>query len=283
MMQCPSTPAHLPNFRLQHMYQDHMGPSLSLSDSGTDFLEGSSTYGGYNLQPCSAQGGEPSPSALCGAFSRQSISIDIPPSLAGFRTIADPRISCDWSDALSLLCAQPLSPSYTHPSLDKSAIGHQSVSSYVCDLPKSSPMVTAPNPSPPFTSAGALPGPSSAKASSGLTQSIRTACASTPRSIASHTAKAEGPVSRPREKKHGCWMCEKSFDRPSTLKKVSITLIIINYGSYNISALSAPPCPYRRERYAPSTLALLPSLDMIIDGQLSCVRPAADVLESHQT
>lgn len=27
--------------------------------------------------------------------------------------------------------------------------------------------------------------------------------------------------SRSREKKHGCWMCHKSFDRPSTLRKVT--------------------------------------------------------------
>ncbi|KAH7909757.1 hypothetical protein BJ138DRAFT_1154505 [Hygrophoropsis aurantiaca] len=218
-MQCFSTPPQLlPNWR-QHMYQDHVGPSLSQSDSASNgFLEGSSIHSGYDLQPCSLQGGDPSSSALCGAVS-QPISMDIPPSLAGFRTIADPRVSCDWSEALSLLCAQPLSQ-YSYPPLDKNSptIKYQPPSPYANDIPKPSPMVASPIPSPRFPSTAAVSGPST-KPSPGLTQSIRTACASTPRSTASHAAKAEGAISRPREKKHGCWMCEKSFDRPSTLRK----------------------------------------------------------------
>ncbi|KAH7884089.1 hypothetical protein F5I97DRAFT_1814686 [Phlebopus sp. FC_14] len=65
----------------------------------------------------------------------------------------------------------------------------------------------------------ALPGPSPPATSSDITQSIRSACAGTSRSSSSRTSKSEGSGPRPREKKHACWMCEKSFDRPSTLRK----------------------------------------------------------------
>ncbi|KAF9221269.1 hypothetical protein BS17DRAFT_768790 [Gyrodon lividus] len=71
-----------------------------------------------------------------------------------------------------------------------------------------------------FPGALSLPGSSSSSAtSSDITQSIRNACANTSRSASSRAAKPEGSGPRPREKKHGCWMCEKSFDRPSTLRK----------------------------------------------------------------
>ncbi|KAG1830036.1 hypothetical protein EV424DRAFT_1316046 [Suillus variegatus] len=71
--------------------------------------------------------------------------------------------------------------------------------------------------SPPLPPALALPGPSTTPAE--ITQSIRTACASSSRSASSRNTKSEGSGPRPREKKHACWMCEKSFDRPSTLRK----------------------------------------------------------------
>ncbi|KAI9461133.1 hypothetical protein HD554DRAFT_2028410 [Boletus coccyginus] len=67
----------------------------------------------------------------------------------------------------------------------------------------------APDPAPSFPAAATSPD---------ITQSIRNACANTARA-ASRTSKQEGAGPRPREKKHGCWMCEKSFDRPSTLRK----------------------------------------------------------------
>ncbi|KIJ60554.1 hypothetical protein HYDPIDRAFT_170170 [Hydnomerulius pinastri MD-312] len=75
------------------------------------------------------------------------------------------------------------------------------------------------DPSSSFPGALSLPGSSSSATSSDITQSIRNACANTSRSAPSRGAKPEGSGPRPREKKHGCWMCEKSFDRPSTLRK----------------------------------------------------------------
>ncbi|KAG6333435.1 hypothetical protein ID866_5656 [Astraeus odoratus] len=42
---------------------------------------------------------------------------------------------------------------------------------------------------------------------------------SSSRSPAKPDVPAPAPAPRMREKKHGCWMCEKSFDRPSTLRK----------------------------------------------------------------
>ncbi|KAF9235836.1 hypothetical protein BU15DRAFT_64488 [Melanogaster broomeanus] len=74
----------------------------------------------------------------------------------------------------------------------------------------------------PSDTSSSFPGalsPSSSATSSDITQTIRNACANTPRSTSSRTAKPEGSGPRPREKKHSCWMCEKSFDRPSTLRK----------------------------------------------------------------
>ncbi|KAF8548750.1 hypothetical protein OG21DRAFT_1515962, partial [Imleria badia] len=74
--------------------------------------------------------------------------------------------------------------------------------------------MTAPPPDPP-----AVEYPATAT-SSDITQSIRNACANNSRAASSRASKQEGAGPRPREKKHGCWMCEKSFDRPSTLRKV---------------------------------------------------------------
>ncbi|KAF8122453.1 hypothetical protein EV363DRAFT_1404860 [Boletus edulis] len=72
-----------------------------------------------------------------------------------------------------------------------------------------------PDPSPSFNASSTSPA-----TSSDITQSIRNACANNARTAPSRTSKQEGAGPRPREKKHGCWMCEKSFDRPSTLRKV---------------------------------------------------------------
>ncbi|KIN97399.1 hypothetical protein M404DRAFT_16752 [Pisolithus tinctorius Marx 270] len=65
-----------------------------------------------------------------------------------------------------------------------------------------------------------------------ITQSLRSARSASPSpreimtrttpattaSITTRASKSESQ-SRAREKRHGCWMCEKSFDRPSTLRK----------------------------------------------------------------
>lgn len=129
-----------------------------------------------------------------------------PIDLAGFRSVA---AHCDWSDSLPFL---PLHYDYPNPSTDN--------------------LKPAP---PPFSMTSPMPVPLqdsyhspsltgtvvSAATSSDITQSIRNACANNSRG-ASRTSKHEGSGPRPREKKHACWMCEKSFDRPSTLRKVRI-------------------------------------------------------------
>ena len=112
-------------------------------------------------------------------------SPDVAASLSGYRAIGD------WTE---LLLPQPLHYEYPH---DPFAIA-------LPDMP-----APAPDPAPSFPAAATGPA---------ITQSIRNACAN-PRA-ASRTSKQEGAGPRPREKKHGCWMCEKSFDRPSTLRKV---------------------------------------------------------------
>ncbi|KIK21020.1 hypothetical protein PISMIDRAFT_29985 [Pisolithus microcarpus 441] len=76
-----------------------------------------------------------------------------------------------------------------------------------------------------------LPGSSSQFASADTTQSLRSARANpssreittrmtTTTTTASTTRATKSEThTRAREKRHGCWMCEKSFDRPSTLRK----------------------------------------------------------------
>ena len=88
----------------------------------------------------------------------------------------------------------------------------------------------------------AMPTPSPSAPSPDITQSIRSACANTAR--ASRTSKQEGGP-RPREKKHACWMCEKSFDRPSTLRKVRRPP---RYNLHLAHPRTAPPRPHRRKR-----------------------------------
>jgi hypothetical protein len=47
-------------------------------------------------------------------------------------------------------------------------------------------------------------------------------------------------VPKSREKRHGCWMCHKSFDRPSTLRKVSVA-DLRKYRILELTILSASP------------------------------------------
>ncbi|KAG1746901.1 hypothetical protein EDB19DRAFT_1688271 [Suillus lakei] len=224
MMQCPSPLVQQPNFRQHHMQSAQLGPSLSQSNTSdwvAGFLERSSIYDAYDIQSgrCSLQdSGASTTSALRAMVTGPPTSLDIPPSLANFRTIAGGHTSCEWSDALPLFYQQQLH--YPYPACDKSpSPSHFSSSShsYCIDLPTSSNMVLPSHPSPPLPPALALPGPSTTPAE--ITQSIRTACASSSRSASSRNTKSEGSGPRPREKKHACWMCEKSFDRPSTLRK----------------------------------------------------------------
>ena len=163
-MQVPSA-AQLAAFQPQSAFQDHLHPA---PDPFARFLERSSIY-------------SPPPVR----------DIDLPPSLASFRSIAGGHTHCDWSDAVFLL-PPPL---------------HYDYDPYPMPAPvqlPDTPRITA---LPPATS-------------SDITQSIRNACANNSRASSSRTSKQEGAGPRPREKKHGCWMCEKSFDRPSTLRKV---------------------------------------------------------------
>ncbi|KAG1741798.1 uncharacterized protein EDB91DRAFT_1129424 [Suillus paluster] len=224
MMQSPSPLVQQPNLRQYHMQSAQLGPSLTQSNTSdwvTGFLERSSIYDAYDIQSgrySLQDSGASTTSALRAMVTGPPISLDIPPSLANFRTIAGGHTSCEWSDTLPLFYQQQLH--YTYPACDKSpSSSHYSSSShsYCIDLPTSSNMVLPSHPSPPLPSALALPGPSTTPAE--LTQSIRTACANSSRSASSRNAKGEGSGPRPREKKHACWMCEKSFDRPSTLRK----------------------------------------------------------------
>jgi hypothetical protein len=48
-------------------------------------------------------------------------------------------------------------------------------------------------------------------------------------------------VPKSREKKHGCWMCHKSFDRPSTLRKVSVVVDFRECRILKLTILSASP------------------------------------------
>ena len=103
---------------------------------------------------------------------------------------------------------------------------------------------------------------------SDITQSIRNASA---RAASSRTSKHEGGGPRPREKKHGCWMCEKSFDRPSTLRKVRIQPRLKSPAPDLTPHHPAPPRPHRRERsvYPPParsfSLSDLPHLAFVCD------------------
>lgn len=80
-----------------------------------------------------------------------------------------------------------------------------------------------------------VPGPSSRPA--GSTNTPSTGGGATSNST-SRSAGAAGGRS-PRKKNHGCWMCHKSFDRPSTLRKVSSRLL--PFDAYR--TLSLPICP----------------------------------------
>lgn len=219
-----------PNFRQHHVHAARLGPSPSQpnpSDWVAGFLGGSSIYDSnvYDIQSSRCflpDNSTTTTPALRTTVTGQPISLDIPPSLANFRTIAGGHTNCEWSDTLPLFY-QP-QPHYTYTTSDKSPSSRLSSSSHSYDLPTSSDMVlpSHPSASPPLPSAPVLPGPSTTPVE--ITQSIRTACASSSRSAPSRNTKNEGSVARPREKKHACWMCEKSFDRPSTLRKVDTIL-----------------------------------------------------------
>ncbi|KAL4064793.1 hypothetical protein V8B97DRAFT_1875755 [Scleroderma yunnanense] len=159
-----------------------------------------------------------------------SLSVaDIPPSLAGFKSIAGMQVP-SWScDSLPfLLPASQLHYDYPHPPahpplpIDKSFLTAASLPSPSCyvDL---SPMPAISGPAPYFPGTPTLPGPSPAVPTrADITQSIRSASTTrTPTTTASRSSAPKQDVqpTRTREKKHGCWMCEKSFDRPSTLRK----------------------------------------------------------------
>jgi hypothetical protein len=233
-----SSLAQQPNLRQRHVHSAQLGPSLSQpnpSDWVTNFLERSSIYSdAYDIQSgrCFLPDNYPTTSAIrTGMVTGQPISLDIPPSLANFRTIAGGHTNCEWSDTLPLYYGQQLH--YTYTTTDKSPSSPHlpsSSHSYCIDLPTSSDMVlpSHPSASPPLPSVPVtvLPGPSASPIE--ITQSIRTACASSSRPVPSRNAKSEGSAARPREKKHACWMCEKSFDRPSTLRKVNTRPAAIN-------------------------------------------------------
>ncbi|KIK92079.1 hypothetical protein PAXRUDRAFT_830306 [Paxillus rubicundulus Ve08.2h10] len=231
MLQGPSTSAQLTSFHPQQVFQERMaltrsGPPFSQHsspDSFSRFLDRSSIYGAYadvQSDRCSLQDSTSSTPALRSMVTGPSVSVDIPPSLSGFRTIAGGHSSCEWSDTLPYLIPHQLHLEY--PSTDKSASPSHipSLSSFCINIPDSSTMSASSDTSSSFPGALSLSGSSSSSAtSSDITQSIRNACANTSRSASSRAAKPEGSGPRPREKKHGCWMCEKSFDRPSTLRK----------------------------------------------------------------
>ena len=171
-----------------------------------------------------------------------SLSVaDIPPSLAGFKSIPGIQLpqSTPWScDTLPfLLPASQLHYDYPHhPPLLLDHSQHPSFPSYLDIF--DSPAMHSTGPPPYFPGALTLPGPSSAMPSSvptraDITQSIRDACSvrettvttRAPTTSGSRTTRQDGQPTRTREKKHACWMCEKSFDRPSTLRKVWLTFI----------------------------------------------------------
>ena len=225
MIQSPLV--HHPHLRQYHVHTAQLGPSLSQqnpSDWAPSFLEGSSIYDPYDFQSSSRPSTTSALRTTTAGLPTSSISLDIPPSLANFRTIAGGHTSesCEWSDTLPFLYQQRLHYTYAPP--DKSPPSpHLSSSShsYCIDLPTSDMILPShSSASPPLP---VLPGPSTATPVE-ITQSIRTACASSSRSVPPRSTKTEGSASRPREKKHACWMCEKSFDRPSTLRKVNIKL-----------------------------------------------------------
>ncbi|KIJ14831.1 hypothetical protein PAXINDRAFT_169515, partial [Paxillus involutus ATCC 200175] len=127
MLQAPSTSAQLTSFHpQQQVFQErmaltHSGPPLSQHsspDSFSRFLDRSSIYGAYDAHSgrCSVQDGTSSTPALRSMVTGPSISVDIPPSLSGFRTIAGGHSSCEWSDTLPYLLPQQLHLEY--PSTD---------------------------------------------------------------------------------------------------------------------------------------------------------------------
>ena len=62
---------------------------------------------------------------------------------------------------------------------------------------------------------------------------------------------------RVRHKRHACWMCHKSFDRPSTLKKVPIPVLVPLHTQFTTDfalQITAHVGPHRRERFVLSTL-----------------------------
>ncbi|KAH0838854.1 hypothetical protein J3R83DRAFT_7268 [Lanmaoa asiatica] len=188
----------------QFAFQEHipLGPSLASPDPFSRFLDRSSIYSPYDHHHLSGRSSASPPLR----------TLDVPPSLSTFRTIAGGHSHCDWPDSLPFLLPQPLHYDYP-PSTDKTP---SALSSFCINLPEPSTMsVPPPDPSPSSHTGTA----SSPATSSDITQSIRTACANNSRAASSRTSKQEGTGPRPREKKHACWMCEKSFDRPSTLRK----------------------------------------------------------------
>ncbi|KAF8124078.1 hypothetical protein EV363DRAFT_715912 [Boletus edulis] len=147
-----------------------------------------------------------SPDPYSRFLDRSSIYYTDSPTPPAIRSLDAHNLSrashCDWSD---YLLPQPLHYDYPHPDASSSP-------SYALNLPDMS--APPPDPSPSFNASSTSPA-----TSSDITQSIRNACANNARTAPSRTSKQEGAGPRPREKKHGCWMCEKSFDRPSTLRK----------------------------------------------------------------
>jgi hypothetical protein len=214
-----------PNLRQHHVQSAQLGPPLTQQNTSdwVAFLERSPIYDAYDIQSGRCFLPDNGPSTMSALRTTMvtgpPISLDIPPSLANFR-IAGGHTSCEWSDtAQPLFYQQQLHYTYTTSDKSPSSPHLSSSHSYCIDLPTSSDMVL-PSASPPLSSTPAIPGPSTTTPAVEITQSIRTACASSSRSAPSRNTKGEGSASRPREKKHACWMCEKSFDRPSTLRKV---------------------------------------------------------------
>jgi hypothetical protein len=130
--------------------------------------------------------------------------------------IEDPPRSWQWTPLPALLRPDPTLNVHRSPRSNKKALSNQEPPSPPAGLPSTTSMAVLfhsdtfsgncqpqPLPSPPNVNSDASRSP--------------------PTPIFQETdvyGHAAASHSRPREKKHGCWMCHKSFDRPSTLRKV---------------------------------------------------------------
>jgi hypothetical protein len=73
--------------------------------------------------------------------------------------------------------------------------------------------------------------------------------------------KAAKPAKAPRKKIHACWMCHKSFDRPSTLRKVYCCVNVeVTVKSDILSLVVASSCPHWRKGYVSSFRSIVPAL-----------------------